>query len=175
MNVNELSEIKLILKRSPGVFEIMVKELPGHLVHSNEGVDTWSVFDIVGHMIHGEKTDWIPRAKIILEHGIQKPFEPFDRFAQFRDSKGKSLNDLLAEFKTWREKSLAELDSMKIDNDTLKLKGMHPALGEVNLGQLFSTWVVHDLNHIAQVSRVIAKQYKEKCGVWAAYLRILQS
>lgn len=175
MKAADLTDIKNVLQRTPVIFETMVKNLPNHLIHANEGGETWSVYDIVGHMIHGEKTDWIPRAKIILEHGPNKPFEPFDRFAQLNDSKGKTLNDLLIEFAQWRKKCLEELDAMKIDDDTLKLKGMHPALGEVNLGQLFSTWVVHDLNHIAQMSRVIAKQYKTSCGVWSEYLRILQS
>ena len=140
----------------------------------NEGGETWTVYDILGHLIHGEKTDWIPRAEIILSENTDKTFKPFDRFAQFEDSEGKSLNQLLDEFKILRRKNIAHLLSKKITGKNLEEKGIHPAFGEVNLSQLLATWVVHDLNHIAQISRVMAKQYKAETGPWIAYLSILQ-
>ncbi|HEX5168048.1 MAG TPA: DinB family protein, partial [Cyclobacteriaceae bacterium] len=141
----------------------------------NEGGQSWSAYDIVGHLIHGEKTDWIPRTEIILSDKQEKAFEPFDRFAQFEASKGKSLNQLLDEFRMLRKKNVEYLRSKNITKMDLEKKGIHPAFGEVTLSQLLSTWVVHDLNHISQVSRVMAKQYKEEVGPWIEYLRILQS
>jgi uncharacterized damage-inducible protein DinB len=164
-----------ILERTPSVLNAMLEHLSPEWVHSNEGEETWSVYDIVGHLIHGEKTDWIPRMEIILSGKADKQFPPFDRFAQFEESRGKSLSQLLEEFKRLREKNIALLVSKKLTSKALEEKGIHPALGEVTLSQLLATWTVHDLNHIAQISRVMAKQYKEAVGPWVEYLRILQS
>jgi hypothetical protein len=164
-----------ILARTPDVLISMLRDISSEWTSNNEGADTWSPYDIIGHLIHGEKTDWIPRAEIILSEKQDKTFESFDRFAQFEASKGKSLAQLLNDFKILREKNIERLRSWKISNSDLQKKGIHPAFGEVTLAQLLSTWVVHDLNHIAQVSRVMAKQLKKEVGPWIEYLRILQS
>ncbi len=164
-----------ILERTPQVLKIMLSGVSDEWTHANEGAETWSAYDIVGHLIHGELTDWMPRAEIILSKGESKRFAPFDRFAQFEISKGKTLSQLLAEFESLREKNIQRLRSKNISRNNLVENGIHPEFGEVTLSQLLATWVVHDLNHIAQISRVMAKQYKEAVGPWVAYLRILQS
>jgi hypothetical protein len=163
-----------ILERTPLSLSNLLTGLSSEWTSTKEGNDTWSVYDIIGHLIHGEKTDWIPRAEIILSDKTEKTFEPFDRFAQFENSKGKSLTELLEEFTALRKKNIVLLRSMPIHETTLTKKGIHPAFGEVTLSQLLATWVVHDLNHIAQIARVMAKQYKEDVGPWIKYLRILQ-
>jgi len=163
-----------ILERTPNVLDAMLRNISADWTLHNEGGESWSVYDIIGHLIHGEKTDWIPRAKIILSEKPGKKFEKYDRFAQFEESKGKSLSQLLNEFKILREKNIEILRSLNITDKNLQEKGIHPAFGEVTLSQLISTWVVHDLNHIAQISRVMAKQYKPDVGPWTEYLKILQ-
>lgn len=163
-----------ILERTPHVLNTLLKDISYDWSSKNEGGDTWSPYDILGHLIHGEKTDWIPRLKIILSGKSERNFEPFDRFAQFEESKGKSLAALLEAFVTLRSQNIAYLKSENII-ENLNATGVHPAFGEVTLRQLLSTWVVHDLNHIAQISRVMANQYKEDVGPWIAYLKILQS
>jgi len=169
-----LSKSLEILERTPGVLMAMVYDLSDGWTLSNEGAETWSVFDIVGHLIHGEKTDWIPRMEIILSAKSGKIFEPFDRFAQHENSKGKSLAELLDEFKRLRNTNIEHLRSKKLTDKDLEKKGIHPAFGEITLSQLLATWTVHDLNHIAQISRVMAKQYIAEVGPWTAYLKILQ-
>lgn len=164
-----------ILERTPDVVTSMLQNLSPEWTTKNEGGETWSAYDVVGHLIHGELTDWIPRTDVILSGKGEKKFQPFDRFAQFEESRGKSLKDLLEEFKQLRRKNLEHLRSKNITIEDLEKKGIHPAFGEVTLTQLLSTWVVHDLNHIAQISRIMAKQYKETVGPWIEYLRILQS
>lgn len=173
MNFN-LEKSFEILERTPAVLNDLLQNISPGWTSVNEGGDSWSVFDILGHLIHGERTDWIPRAEIILSGGINKTFEPFDRFAQFENSKGKSLQQLLDEFEILREFNIGNLRSKNISVDDLQRKGVHPAFGEVSLSQLLATWVVHDLNHIAQVTRVMAKQYKEEVGPWVEYLKILR-
>ena len=162
-----------ILERTPEVLEAMLKNVSPEWTEKTEGGETWSVFDVLGHLVHGEKTDWIPRIEIILSGKPDKTFEPFDRFAQFEESKDKSLPQLLDEFKRLREKNIGVLRSKKLTDKNLNEKGIHPALGEVTLAQLLATWTVHDLDHIAQISRVMAKQYKEAVGPWVEYLKIL--
>jgi hypothetical protein len=174
MNFNLEKSIE-ILERTPAVLHAMLQHISDDWVLHNEGGETWSVYDVVGHLIHGEKTDWLPRAEIILSEKANKTFESFDRFAQFVESKGKSLPALLDEFTILRKKNIELLRSKKISDKDLDKKGIHPAFGEVTLSQLFSTWVVHDLNHLGQISRVMAKQYKSAVGPWIAYLRVLQS
>jgi len=161
-----------ILERTPQVVSVMVRNLPDAWTLRNEGGDTWSVYDVVGHLIIGEKTDWIPRMKIILGEG-DKHFIPFDRFAQFRESKGKTLDQLLDEFAGLREKNIIELRSIQLDEQTLSRKGMHPQFGEVSLSELLASWVVHDLTHIDQIARVMAMQYEAAVGPWKAYMGIL--
>jgi uncharacterized damage-inducible protein DinB len=164
-----------ILERTPKVLITMLQNISEEWTSPNEGDDTWSVYDIIGHLIHGEKTDWMPRAEIILSQDRDKAFTPFDRFAQFENSKGKPLNELLEEFKILRESNVEQLRSKKLTDRDLEKKGIHPAFGEVTLSQLLSAWVVHDLNHIAQILRVMAQQYKAAVGPWTEYLRILQT
>jgi uncharacterized damage-inducible protein DinB len=163
-----------ILECTPNVLIAMLQNISPDWTTNNEGGETWSVYDIIGHLIHGEKTDWISRMEIILSGKPDKTFEPFGRFAHFEESKGKSLLHLLDEFKRLRKKNIEYLYSKKLSSKNLEEKGIHPAFGEVTLSQLLSAWTVHDLNHIAQISRVMAKQYKEEVGPWIGYLRILQ-
>ena len=162
-----------ILERTPDVLARLTQGLSDDWTRQNEGGESWSVFDVVGHLVHGEITDWIPRAEIILSDKDNKTFEPFDRFAQFETSKGKSLDDLLMEFKYLRAVNLSKLRDFQITDADLQKTGIHPSFGIVTLEQLLSTWVVHDLNHIVQISRVMAKQYKESCGPWNAFLSVL--
>lgn len=169
----DLESAQTILGRTPATLANLVQGLPDEWVRRNEGGDTWSVFDVVGHLIHGERTDWIPRARLILEHGTAEAFEPFDRFAQFEASRGKSLDQLLEEFAVVRAQSLAALAGFRLEPEQLARQGRHPELGLVTLGQLLSTWVAHDFDHLVQVSRVMAKGYTEAVGPWRAYLRVL--
>lgn len=163
-----------ILHRTPVVLESMLSGLSDEWILPNEGEKTFSAFDVVGHLLHGEKTDWMVRAKNILENGTAHPFEPYDRFAMFEESKGKNINQLMNEFKTERMKNIALLESFSIDENKLNLKGIHPKFGEVTLRQLLSTWVIHDLTHIAQIARVLAKQYKDEMGPWLEYFNLMQ-
>jgi hypothetical protein len=170
-NLNKSIEI---LSRTPFVLKSLLENLSEDWTKNNEGGDSWSPYVIIGHFIHGEKTDWIARAKIILNDGGNKNFEPYDRFAQFKESKGKSLHELLNEFSTLREENIKTLKSFNIDDEKLGLEGIHPKFGNVTLKQLLSTWVIHDLTHIAQISRVMAKQYKEEMGPWVEYFRLIR-
>lgn len=163
-----------ILNRTPQILRNMLDGLPDQLVHANEGHETWSPFDVVGHLIHGEKTDWIPRLKICLSDSTNKTFHPFDRFAQYEDSKGKTLQALLTTFEQLRKENIATLKEMNLSTKDNERMAIHPSLGEITLGQLLTTWVVHDLNHISQLSRVLAHQYKDDVGLWKAYLKIIQ-
>lgn len=169
----QLDRAKEILRRTPATLDSLLRQLPEEWVLSNEGPESWSPFDILGHLIHAEEADWIPRARIILEYGEQRAFDPFDRFAMFEKSKGKSLGDLLDRFEWLRRESLQHLEGMNLTPALLEKRGRHPELGLVTLGQLLSTWVVHDLGHIGQIVRVMAKQYTEAVGAWQAYLPIL--
>lgn len=169
----ELSHAIEILRRTPAILNSLLRELPEPWLVQNEGPETWSPYDVVGHLIHGEGTDWIPRAKIILEHGETRAFEPFDRVAMFAKSKGKSIGELLDTFAELRAENLRELEAMNLTSDLLDKRGRHPELGVVTLRQLLSTWVVHDLGHIRQVVRVMSRQYRDAVGPWKAYLTIL--
>lgn len=169
----QLDQAKEILRRTPGTLNALLADLPNEWVMSNEGPDTWSPYDVIGHLIHGEETDWIPRARIILEHGEARPFDRFDRFAMFEESRGKSLLELLARFEQVRGESLRQLDELNLTPYLLRKQGTHPVLGVVTLNQLLSAWVVHDLGHIRQIVRVMAKQYGEAAGPWTAFLTIL--
>ena len=173
MNFNLERSIE-ILQRTPLVLKFMLSGLSDEWTSTNEGSKTWSAYDVVGHLIHGELTDWIPRAELILSKGGSKKFTPFDRFAQFEVSKGKSLAELLKTFEELRQRNLRHLRDRNISDQDLEEKGIHPEFGDVTLSQLLATWVVHDLNHIAQISRVMAKQYKEAVGPWTVFLRVLQ-
>ncbi len=163
-----------ILERTPAVLSALLSGLSDEWTMQNECGETWSPFDVVGHLIHGEQTDWIPRMKHILELGTSEPFESFDRFAQFEVSKGKTLEQLLEDFTRLRNENLRILKLTRLDEDALCKQGIHPALGAVTLKQLLSCWTVHDLGHIAQISRVMAKQYSLEVGPWKAYLGVLK-
>jgi len=163
-----------LLERTPGVLNALLRDLPDAWTQRNEGEKTWSAYDVVGHLIHGELTDWMPRAKMILQHGESRPFEPFDRFAQERNSKGKSLAQLLDEFARLRAESLTELRALNLQEQDLEQRGKHPALGPVTLSQLLATWAAHDLTHLHQLSRIMAHQYREAVGPWNAFLGVMQ-
>jgi len=168
-----LNEAVAILSRTPAVLDALLRGLPDGFIHGNEGGDTWSPFDVVGHLIHGEQTDWVPRAAIIREHGESKPFAKFDRFAQFKASEGRTLASLLDEFAALRQDKLQELAAMNLTDADLDRRGRHPELGVVTLRQLLATWVAHDLDHLMQLSRVLARQYSDEVGPWRAYLRVI--
>lgn len=172
MNFN-LQQALPILERTPHVVAALLKDLDKDWIYSTEGADTWSPFDVVGHYIHGEKTDWIPRMNIILSDEADKRFEPFDRFAQFKDSEGKTLDALLDEFAKLRAENIARLKAVMPNEELLQKKGIHPAFGEVTFSNLLASWVVHDLGHISQIVRTMAKQYTEAVGPWTAYMSIL--
>lgn len=169
----QLDQAKEVLRRTPATLNALLADLPNDWVLSNEGPETWSPYDVVGHLIEGEETDWIPRARIILEQGEARPFDRFDRIAMFEKSRGKSLLELLARFEQLRGQSLRQLDEMKLTPELLQKRGTHPGLGAVTLSQLLSAWVVHDLGHIRQIVRVMARQYKEAIGPWTEYLSIV--
>ncbi len=170
----DLNESIEILSRTPAVLETLLSGLSDDWLNNNEGEESWSPYDIIGHLIHGEKTDWIPRMEIILSNSTDKNFKPFDRFAQKNESKGKSFNELLEEFKLLRTKNIEILRSKNLTANDLAKTGIHPEFGEVTLEQLLATMTVHDLGHIAQISRVMAKQYSEEAGPWKAYLPVLK-
>ena len=162
-----------VLERTPAAFRALLGGLPDVWTTCNEGPETFSPFDVLGHLIHGERTDWIPRARIILTQGENRRFEPYDRFAQFRESEGKSLDQLLDEFARLRADNLQTLTRWQLTDAELALTGEHPELGEVTLRQLLATWVAHDLGHLSQVTRVMAKHYRDAIGPWRAYRSIM--
>lgn len=169
----KLEQAKEVLRRTPATLTSLLQGASDDWLLLNEGPETWSPFDVLGHLIHADQTDWIPRAKIILEHGEERAFDPFDRFAMFEKSKGKSPGELLGEFERQRAESLRQLDELNLTAELLAKRGRHPELGVVTLGELLATWVVHDLGHIGQIVRVMAKGYGDEVGPWRAYLSIL--
>lgn len=162
-----------ILERTPAVFRALLAGLPGDWTAPNEGPDTFSAFDNVAHMIELERTDWIPRARMILEQGENRTFQPVDRFAHYEKSRGRSMTELLDEFARLRSENIDTLQGWSVTDAQLALEGEHPALGSVSLRQLLATWVVHDLSHLAQTSRVLAKQYRDAVGPWRTFLPVL--
>lgn len=162
-----------ILERTPDVLSELLNGLEEEWTHQNEGPDTFSPYDVIGHLVHGEKTDWMPRTRHLLALGTAIPFEPYDRFAQYRESEGKSVEDLLTEFEQLRKENIFALKGLSLTDADLDKMGMHPSLGEVTLRHLLATWVVHDLTHIAQITRVMAKQYREEMGPWPSFFRVL--
>lgn len=169
-----LAEAVAILTRTPTTLNALLRGLPNPWVRCNEGKDTWSAFDVVGHLIVGERTDWMQRLRIILENAEARPFDPFDRFAQVKESQGKSLEQLLDEFARLRKENLAALQALNLQQEDFTRKGRHPELGVVTLSELLATWVVHDLTHLHQLTRVMARQYQDAVGPWKAYLGVLQ-
>lgn len=170
---HNLQDSIALLARTPATLDAFLRDLPETWTLRNEGEKTWCAFDIIGHLIHGERTDWMPRAKMILQFGESKAFEPFDRLAQERESQGKSLAQLLDEFARLRTENLNDLRALNLKPEDLAQRGRHPELGVVTLSQLLATWAAHDLTHLHQISRVMAYQYREAVGPWSAYLGVL--
>ena len=168
-----LAEAIAVLERTPLVIEAMLRGLPPAWTRVTEGPRTWSPRVIVGHLVHGEETDWIPRARLILEHGEARPFTPYDRFAQFRRFKTTPLPVLIRKFRRARAQNLRVLKGWNLTRRQLRLTGTHPEFGPVSLGQLIATWVAHDLGHVVQIARVMAKRYKTDAGPWVQYLSVL--
>lgn len=173
MNFN-LPDSVAILSRTPSTLNSMLRGLPDSWTRSNEGPNTWSPFDVVGHLIHGDLTDWIPRARMILEHGESKTFVPYDRFAQEKNSQGKTLSQLLDEFARLRAENLRTLESFHLQPADFSRRGVHPQLGVVTLSELLATWTVHDLTHLHQISRTLAHQYFDAVGPWQKFLGVLR-
>jgi DinB superfamily len=163
-----------LLARTPAALDALLRDLPETWTLRNEGQNTWSVFDVVGHLIHGEHTDWMPRTRMVLEFGETRTFVPFDRWGHVEESRGKSLGQLLDEFARLRSENLAELRARNLCPKDLERHGRHPALGVVTLSELLATWAAHDLTHVHQISRVMAHQYREAVGPWSPYLGVLQ-
>lgn len=170
---HDLFQTIALLDRTPKVLDVWLRDLPAGWTQANEGPGSWNAFEVVGHLIHGERTDWIPRAKIILDQGESRPFDRFDRFAQEHESAGKALPELLDEFARARAQSLDELRALRLRPQDLERTGRHPVLGVVTLGQLLSTWAAHDLTHLHQISRVMASQYRDAVGPWTKFLGVL--
>ncbi len=164
-----------LLERTPGALRGLLSGLPPEWVQGNYGADTFSPFDVVGHLIHAEKTGWIPRLRRILENGESVPFEPFDRFAQYQASQGRRIEELLAEFARLRAMNVSKVRALNLGDDMLELRGKHPELGTVTARQLLATWIVHDMNHLKQIARAIAWQYRDEVGPWKEYLPILET
>lgn len=163
-----------LLARTPAALDALLRGLPEAWTLSNEGANTWSAFDIVGHLIHADRTDWLPRTKMILQFGDSRAFEPFDRWGQVRECQGKTLGQLLDEFARLRSENLTELDGLNLRHADLEKRGRHPALGAVTLSELLAAWAAHDLTHLHQLSRVMAHQYRQAVGPFGAYLGVLK-
>jgi hypothetical protein len=170
----DLGKCMAVLERTPAVLETLLDGLPDDWTTHNEGGETWSPFDVVGHLIHGERTDWMARLAIIMSDAPEKTFTPFDRFAQFEESRGRSLPDLLREFRDVRGANLGRLAALNLQPSDFDRTGIHPTFGTVTLRQLLATWTVHDLDHLMQISRVMARQIGAETGPWVAYLRIIR-
>lgn len=162
-----------LLTRTPAALDALLRDLPETWTFGNEGENTWSAFDVLGHLISGERTDWMPRVRIVLQFGETQTFEPFDRWGHIRESQGKSLGQLLDEFARLRAENLGELRSLNLQQEDLERRGRHPSFGGVTLSALLATWAAHDLTHLHQISRVMAHQYREAVGPWSAYLGVL--
>lgn len=175
MALSFLEESLAVLTRTPATLDALLRDLPEEWTAATEGPGTWSPYIVIGHLIHAEKADWMPRIKILLEHGTSRAFDSFDREAQFVESEGKSLSALLDEFATLRRENLAQLLELKLQPEQLEMQGTHPAFGRVSLRQLIATWTAHDLGHIVQVSRVMARRYKGEVGPWVEYLSVMKS
>jgi DinB superfamily len=171
---HNLQHTMALLARTPASLNALLRDLPEQWTLRNEGGNTSNAFDVIGHLIHGERTDWMPRAKRILEFGESRAFDPFDRRAQERESRRKSLSELLDEFAQLRSGNLATLRALNLKPEDLERRGLHPALGVVTLSQLLATWAAHDLTHLHQISRIMAHQYQEVVGPWKAYLGVMQ-
>jgi hypothetical protein len=163
-----------LLERMPETLNMLLRGLPEAWTLGNEGGNTWSARDVVAHLIHGERADWMPRARMVLEFGESETFVPFDRLGHLHESEGKSLGELLDEFAQLRAGNLKELNGMRLGEEELARRGRHPALGVVTLSELLATWAAHDLTHLHQISRILAHPYRDTVGPWSAYLGVLR-
>lgn len=163
-----------LLTRTPAALKALLRDLPEEWTMRNEGENSWSAFGVVGHLIHGERTDWMPRVHRILQSGESRAFDPFDRWAQVRENQGKTLAELLDEFADLRAKNLHQLRALRLRPEDFSGRGRHPALGIVTLSELLATWAAHDLTHLHQISRVMAYQYRDAVGPWKAFLGVMQ-
>lgn len=168
-----MAEAVAVLERTPAALNAMLRGLPEGWIAAHEGGESWSPYDVIGHLIHGERKDWLTRTRVLLEHGEGRAFDKFDRFAQFTASEGRTLDSLLDEFAGLRAESLRELAALKLTGADLERRGRHPELGVVTLRHLLATWVAHDLDHVTQIARVMARQYSDEVGPWAKYLRVI--
>jgi hypothetical protein len=170
----DLPQTISLLSRTPAALNALLRDLPEAWTSCNEGLNTWSAFDVVAHLIYGERADWIPRARIILQFGETRAFEPFDRAGHVAASQDKSFSQVLDEFARARSESLDQLRALNLQPEDLKRRGCHPAFGPVTLSQHLASWAAHDLTHLHQISRIMAHQYREAVGPWSAYLGVLQ-
>jgi DinB superfamily len=171
---HDLSNTIALLTRTPAVLNALLRHLPGAWTHNHEGENTWSASEVVGHLIHAERADWMPRLRLILGSWEAREFEPFDRMGHVQEVQGRSLDDLLDEFARVRSDNLTDLRGLNLSEDDLDRRGLHPALGSVTLSQLLATWAAHDLTHLHQISRIMAHQYREAVGPWSQYLGVLR-
>lgn len=171
---HELNDTIALLARTPATLNALLRDQADIWTRRNEGGETFTPFDVVGHLIHAERADWIPRARIILQHGESRAFDPFDREGHRREVEGKSMSQLLDEFAELRVENLTELRAWKLKPADLEKRGLHPSLGTVTLSQLLATWTAHDLTHLHQISRTLAHQYREAVGPWSQYLGVMQ-
>ena len=171
---HNLQQTAALLARTPAALDALLRGLPGSWTHANEGGATWNAFEIVGHLIDCERTNWLPRARIILEHGESQPFTPFDRGGHVRETKDRSLDEALDEFIRLRARNLAELEALHLQPADLDRRGIHPSFGPITLSELLATWATHDMTHLHQLSRVLAYQYRETVGPWSRFLGVLQ-
>ncbi len=169
-----LEQTFALLEKTPAALNALLRDLPDAWTHRHEGEGTWTVYDVIGHLVHGEKTDWMARTERILKDGERKPFDKFDRTAMFRESEGKTLPQLLDEFAELRVKNLSQVRSLHLGANELNKRGMHPSLGSVTLSNLLATWAAHDMTHLHQVSRILAYQYRELVGPWQKFLGVLK-
>jgi len=163
-----------LLTRTPAALNALLRDLPESWTHRHEGENTWSVLNVVAHLVYGERADWMPRARMILQFGEERPFESFDRLGFTRDGRAKSLEQLLDEFASLRSENLGALLALNLRQEDLDRCGRHPSFGAVTLAQLLSTWAAHDLTHLHQISRIMAHQYRDAVGPWSAYLGVMQ-
>ena len=171
---HDLRQTVSLLTRTPAVLDTLLRDLPDAWTLRNEGDTTWSAFDVIGHLIHAERADWMPRVRMVLQSGESQTFEPFDRKGDSRERQGKSLEQLLDEFARLRSENVGELSALNLQQEDLERRGRHPAFGAVALSELLATWAVHDLTHLHQISRVMAYQYQDAVGPWSVYLGVLQ-
>jgi DinB family protein len=171
---HDLQNTIALIARTPATLNALLRDLPETWTLRNEGEDTWSAFDVVAHLVHGERTDWMPRVRMVLQSGDTRTFEPFDMQGHVGEGQGKSLSELLDEFARLRSENLAELRALNLRPQDLELRGRHPEFGTVTLSELLATWPAHDVTHLHQISRILAHQYRENVGPWSEYMGVMQ-